>query len=121
MTMYGVSDEEWTKWKRKRRNTLIAFLIFGTLEGIDSSLISSTLYFYLRSEVTDDSQRMTYYSLVIAGFYACASVSGLLCGRWLDRTRKVGQCTIFSHLRYSTPPPIDTQITPSIYFIKAVS
>ena len=78
----------WIEWKRKRRNTLIGFIIIGTVVGIDCSVVFNTLYLYLRDVVKTDKPQM-WYGLIVAFFYMSSSIFGAFSGRWLDRTRRV--------------------------------
>ena len=86
--MYGLPENTWIEWKRKRRNTLIGFIIIGTAVGIDCSVVFSTLYLYLRDIVKTDQPQM-WYGLIVAFFFLSSTIFGVFCGRWLDRTRRV--------------------------------
>ena len=104
-----IPEEQWSSWRRKRRHTTIAFFIIGTAEGMDNSVVTSTLYLYLNNLVPTSSP-VLYYSFIIAGFYLFSLIFGLLCGRWLDRTRRVRLYVnvmlvveIFGFLLYSIP------------------
>ena len=86
--MYGLSENKWLEWKRKRRNTLIGFVIIGTFGGIDCSVLVSTLYLYLRDLIKSDRPEL-WYGLITAFFFISSTIFGVFFGRWLDRTRRV--------------------------------
>ena len=93
--MYDLPENTWLEWKRKRRNTLTGFVIIGIAVGIDSSVVFSTLYLYLREIVKTDRPQM-WYGLIVAFFFMSSSVFGAFSGRWLDRTRRVRAYVNFS-------------------------
>jgi len=86
--MYGLPDTTWKKWKRNRRNTVIAFLIMGVSIGIDFLVVLSTLFLYLRDVLKTESPEL-WYGLIYASFFVSSSVFGVILGRWVDRTRKI--------------------------------
>lgn len=86
--MHGLPEDLWQKWRRKRRNSLIGFVIIGLFLGIDCSVIFSTLYLYLKDLVKAERPEM-WYGLIISLFYVSLSVAGAVWGRWLDHSRRV--------------------------------
>jgi len=73
---------------KKRRKTLIGFAFVGIVIGMDSSVIFSTLFFYLRDFVKTDKPEM-WFGIILASFFISSIVFGLFAGRWLDKTRRV--------------------------------
>ena len=96
--MYGfTSDQAWLAWKLKRRNSLIGFVIVGTIVGIDTSIVFSTLFLYLRDLVKTDRPAL-WFGVILATFYTSSSIFAGVSGRWLDKTRKVRMYINFSLL-----------------------
>ena len=52
-----ISEGEWAEWKRKRRHTLIGYLIVGVIVGIDYSFMLTTLYLYLEQMIKTPNPR----------------------------------------------------------------
>ena len=53
----AISEGEWAEWKRKRRHTLIGYLIVGVMVGIDYSFMFTTLYLYLEQMIKTPNPR----------------------------------------------------------------
>ena len=83
-----ISRSTWTEWKRKRKLTLIGYVIVGAIVGVDYSVVLATLYLYLENVIKTD-QAEIYYGLIIGTFCISSTIFGLLAGRWVDKTRNV--------------------------------
>jgi len=83
-----ISSEKWTKWKRKRKLTMIGFVIVGTIVGIDYSVVLTTLYLYLQ-DVIETPHAKVYYGVIIGVFGLSSTIAGLISGRLVDKTRKI--------------------------------
>ena len=86
--MYDLPEGMWQDWQRKRRHTLIGLVLIGSSIGIDCSVVFSTLFLYLRDLMKAPRSEM-WYGLIISFFFVASVVFGVVCGRWLDRTRKL--------------------------------
>jgi len=86
--MYGLEDDVWQKWKFRRRNTVIAFLIMGVSIGIDFLVVLNTLFLYLRDVVKAELPEV-WYGVIYASFFVSSTLFGITLGRWVDRTRKI--------------------------------
>ena len=86
--MKYISLAKWIQWKRERRNTLIAFIIVGTIVAIDYSFMFITLYHYLKDVIKTEKPEL-YYGLVIAGYHLSSSLFGVFVGRRFDRYSNV--------------------------------
>lgn len=89
----NVPEEQWIRWKKKRRNTVIGYMIVGAMVGIDYSFMFTTLYLYLTDMIKTDRPTL-FYGIIIAGYSLSSTVFGMICGRWVDRTRKIKLYTI---------------------------
>ena len=63
--MYEINNQQWVTWKKKRRNTLICYLILMFFAGVDYSMVFATLYLYL-AEVVKTNYPNIYYGIAIA-------------------------------------------------------
>ena len=90
------NTQEYKRWQQKRnRNTYISyFLIF--LGGIEGNAVSVTLLYYLNESfgMTADKLRM-YYSIAEMCNGLGQISSGLLVGRYMDRTRELRFVVLF--------------------------
>ena len=91
--MKNISQQEWIEWKKKRRHTLIGFVIVGTIVGIDYSFMFTTLYRYLKDMIKTDKPGV-FYGLIIGIYCMASTMFGLILARWVDRYRKVKLFTI---------------------------
>lgn len=82
------SEEKWLSWKRKRRKTLVGFMIVGTVSGIDTSLVYSSLFLYLDENVKTDRPKL-WYGIILTAFYVSSAISAAVGGRWVDRTGRI--------------------------------
>ena len=83
-----LTPEKWAKWRRKRKNTVYGFLIICVVGGMDYSIVFATLYIYLTSQVKTDKPNL-YYGLIIAVYSCSSTLVGLICGRLIDKYRKM--------------------------------
>ena len=83
-----LTAEKWNKWRRKRKNTVYSFLIICVVGGIDYSIVFVTLYIYLKTQVKTDKTNL-YYGLKIAVYSCLSTLLGLICGRLIDKYRKI--------------------------------
>merc|ERR1712013_252885 len=86
--MYGLPEATWRSWKRKRDHTMIGFIMIGTLMGIDCSIVSSTLFLYLRDTLHARNPSL-WFGVIGASLFISSTISGAIFGRWLDNTRNV--------------------------------
>ena len=93
--MEDISEETWSQWKKKRRNTLVGFLIVGTMVGIDYSFMFTTLYLYLKDMVKTEHPNL-FYGIIVAAYSLSSTLFGLVSGRWIDKTRKIKFYTIMT-------------------------
>ena len=83
-----LTSEKWTKWRRKRKNTVYGFLIICVVGGMDYSIVFATLYIYLTTQVKTDKPNL-YYGLIIAVYSCSSTLLGFICGRLIDKYRKM--------------------------------
>ena len=86
--MYGLPEEVWAKWSRKRGHTLAGLVIIGTSAGIDCSVVLSTLFLYLR-DVVKTEYPQAWYGVIMSSFFIASTVVGMGSGRLVFR----GRCT----------------------------
>ena len=63
--MEDISEEKWSQWKKKRRNTLVGIIIVGTMVGVDYSFMFTTLYYYLKELVRTEHPNL-FYGIIVA-------------------------------------------------------
>jgi len=61
--------------------------------GIDYSFMFTTLYLYLEKMVKTPNPRL-YYGLIVGAYSLSSTLFGVVCGRWVDRTRRIKLYTI---------------------------
>ena len=83
-----LTAEKWNKWRKKRKNTMYGFLIICVVGGMDYSIVFATLYIYLTTQVKTDKPNF-YYGLIIAVYSCSSTLLGLICGRLIDKYRKM--------------------------------
>lgn len=83
-----IPESTWREWKRKRRNATIGYIIYGTVTGMDYSIIFSTLYFYLKDMIKSSNVKF-YYGFIICVYCISSSLFGMIAGRFVDKTRRV--------------------------------
>jgi len=93
MTKTYISDEDWTKWKAKRRKTFLGIIIVATVVGIDSTVTMNTLYLYMFKVIQTPHPKL-FFGTSKAVYALSSVVCGLLFGRWIDRTRRFKAYTI---------------------------
>ena len=86
--MKNIPQHEWIEWKKNRRNTLIGFIIVGTIVGIDYSFMFTTLYLYLKDMIKTDNPDV-FYGLIIGIYCMASTIFGVILARWVDQYRKV--------------------------------
>ena len=70
-----VPEQQWTRWKKKRRNTLIGYILVGAMVGLDYSFMFTTLYLYLK-DMIETPQPDMYYGVIIAVYSLSSTVTG---------------------------------------------
>ena len=75
--MYGLDDAQWLAWQRKRKHTMIGFIMIGTLMGIDCSIISSTLFLYLQDTLHTRKPEL-WFGIIGAGLFISSTISGAI-------------------------------------------
>ena len=90
--MYEMDNEQWVSWKKKRRNTLICYLILMFFAGVDYSMVLATLYLYLEDVVKTNYPNF-YYGFAIALFCFTSIVFGIIAARCLDKSRNIKEYT----------------------------
>ena len=76
------------QWIKKRRKTTYMIYVYALLLGTEYSSIVLTLYLYLKEIVKVDHISF-YYSIVMTSMNLSALATGLLAGRYIDRTRNI--------------------------------
>ena len=75
------------KWKKKRRNTVVACVIVGIIRGINYSITLATLYLYLTTIIKATKPELFY--VIITAAYSCSSaIFGVTSGRLFDKYRR---------------------------------
>lgn len=75
-------------WRKKRRLSMLVYLLWAITFGVDYSLIIVTQLSYLK-ELVKTPHYQFYYGLCVCLYYAVASISGVIITRIVDRTRRV--------------------------------
>ena len=84
----GLSINALSDWKKKRRSTIIGYIIIGSIVGIDYSVILSTVYLYLRDFIHTPHPNLCY-GIIITLFNLSSTLFGAMSGRWVDKTRRI--------------------------------
>ena len=92
---FSAPDMDEEVWIAKRRKTTIIIYIYALLLGTEYSSIVLTLYFYLQETLKVDNISL-YYSIAMASMSASASVTGLIFGRYIDKTRHIRKFLIIA-------------------------
>ena len=83
-----------TSWLTLRKQVTHLVYAYALIYGCEYSAIVLTLYFYLERSVKTDSINV-YFSLCMGAMAAMASVSGVLFGRYVDKTRKIRRLVLW--------------------------
>ena len=81
-------------WLRRRKHTTYLVYLYALIFGCEYSAIVLTLYFYLEKSVKTKNIKL-FFSLGMGAMSIMASVSGLLCGHYVDKTRKIRNLVLF--------------------------
>ena len=114
LTMEMENDEEFLKWKKERRSFLLIAITAMILYGLELITTSLSIVFYLKDRYHFNNKEVAlYYSFAQAGVAAVQMFSGLILGRYADRTRNAKGCLLLvlttcsmSNLIYTLPLPI---------------
>ena len=83
-----MDDNQLQEWKLKRKRTIAGYFLVGIICGIDNIAIFSSLYPYL-TDVIKAERPILYYAVVLGAFNMSSTITGLIAGRLVDRTRKM--------------------------------
>lgn len=75
------------KWEKKRCRTYIACLIQCVLNGLETSMIATVLWSYLKTEVYGGNKKL-FYCLICSAFNLPPILFNIIISRWVDKTRK---------------------------------
>lgn len=99
------------KWKKKRRNTIIACVIVGVIRGIDYSITFATLYLYLTTIIKATKPEL-FYGIITAAYSCSSAMFGVISGRLLDKYRRA---IIYTNIT------IITQVVGNIFYVISFS
>ena len=83
-----MDDNQPQEWKWKRKRTIAGYFLVGIICGIDNMAIFASLYPYL-TDVIKPGRPIVYYAVVFGAFNTSSTITGLIAGRLVDRTRKM--------------------------------
>ena len=75
-------------WKKKRKWTVLIFIAFGFLVGVEYSAVVLSMWYFLKDTIETDHAPI-YYSVGMASTALTASVSSIVIGKWIDRSRNI--------------------------------
>ena len=99
------------KWKKKRRNTILACVVVGVIRGIDYSITFATLYLYLTTIIKATKPEL-FYGIITAAYSCSSAMFGVISGRLLDKYRRA---TIYTNIT------IITQVVGNIFYVISFS
>ena len=75
--------------------TVTAYLIISFITGINYMIVIGSLFIYFK-DVIKTEHYIVYYALAFGGFAVSSSLSEIIIGRIVDRTRKAKLCIFFA-------------------------
>ena len=92
-----MTEEELSKWERKRRYTFITYLMQMVENGMSKSMIVAILWMYLNSEVKSDHKKL-YYGVISCVDNLTPILFTVPLARWVDKTRNAKQAIIVCNI-----------------------
>lgn len=89
-----IPNDQLERWKIKRKQTFIGYIIVGAAIGLDYTFMFNTLFPYLQDMIKTKWPRL-FYGVIIATYSLSSTLCGVFFGRWVDKTRKIKYYTLF--------------------------
>ena len=80
-------------WKRKRRTTLIIFVLNRFIMGLEFTSMTNTLWWYLNHGIVTDNPNF-FYGLISSGRSFAGAIFTIAVTRWFDKSRRLKLLTL---------------------------